>query len=172
MINKLQEQILETISLIKAKEFYVDSETKKEIIYEYKYLTNLYLKFRNKYFEIIKNDDKKVETSDIKIIFAQDANGKPYFIKDLKNVNNEYLSKVLDLITSLINGNLTNKNIEGFTTRYKAFRKLKDDQIRIVLHPINPKLYCVMGVGVKKIIREILYIILYVVEIIQLVMRK
>ena len=172
MINKLQEQILETISLIKTKEFYIYSETKKENIYEYKYLTNLYLKFRNKYFEIIKNDDKKVETSDIKIIFAQDANGKPYFIKDLKNVNNEYLSKVLDLITSLINGNLTNKNIEGFTSRYKAFRKLKDDQIRIVLHQINPKLYCVMGVGVKKIIREILYIILYVVETIQLVTRK
>ncbi len=150
MIKKLQEQILETISLIKMKEFYIDLETKKEIIYKYKRLTYLYLKFRNKYFNITSNDDDKVETSDIKVIFAKDANGKSYFIKDLKNINNEYLSKVLDLIKSLINSTLTNKNIEGFTSRYKEFRKLKDDQIRIVLHPINPKLYCIMGVGVKK----------------------
>ena len=57
---------------------------------------------------------------------------------------------MLELIISLINGALTNKNIEGFTSLYKDFRKLKNDQIRIVFHPINPKLYCIMGVGVKK----------------------
>lgn len=45
---------------------------------------------------------------------------------------------------------MTNKVIEGFTSRYKEFRKLKYDQVRIVIHPINPTLYCIMGVGVKK----------------------
>ena len=150
MIQKLQEQILENITLIKDKDFYVDLDTKKEIVNEFKRLTSLSLKFRKEYFNIISKDDEVVETSDIKVIFAQDSNGKTYFLKDLKNINNEYLPKVLDLITSLINGTLTNKNIEGFTSLYKDFRKLKDDQIRIVLHPINPKLYCIMGVGVKK----------------------
>lgn len=150
MIKKIQGQIFETISLIKMKEFYIDLETKKEIIYEYKHLIDLYLKFRNKYFNIISKDEEKIETSDIQLIFAQDANSKPYIMKDLKNVNNEYLSKIGTLLTSLINGTLTNKNIEGFTSQYKGFRKLKDDQIRIVIRPINPKLYCIMGVGVKK----------------------
>lgn len=150
MIRKLQEQILENITLIKDKDFYVDLDTKKEIINEFKQLTNFYIKFRNEYFNIISKDDDIVETSDIKLIFAQDSNGKTYFLKDLKNINNEYLEKMLELIISLINGALTNKNIEGFTSLYKDFRKLKNDQIRIVFHPINPKLYCIMGVGVKK----------------------
>ena len=106
MIKKIQGQIFETISLIKMKEFYVDLETKKEIIYEYKHLINLYLKFRNKYFNIISKDEEKIETSDIQLIFAQDANSKPYIMKDLKNVNNEYLFKIWTLLTSLINGTL------------------------------------------------------------------
>ena len=150
MIRKLQEQILENIALIKDKNFYVDLETKKEIITEFKRLTSLYIKFRNEYFNIISKDDDIVETSDIKVIFAQDQSGKTYFLKDLKNINNECLGKMLELITSLINGTLTNKNIEGFVSQYKDFRKLKNDQIRIVFHPINPKLYCIMGVGIKK----------------------
>lgn len=150
MIRKLQEQILENIALIKDKDFYVDLDTKKEIITEFKRLTSLYIKFRNEYFNIISKDDDIVETSDIKVIFAQDQSGKTYFLKDLKNINNEYLEKMLELIISLINGALTNKNIEGFTSLYKDFRKLKNDQIRIVFHPINPKLYCIMGVGIKK----------------------
>lgn len=150
MIRKLQEQILENIALIKDKDFYVDLDTKKEIINEFKRLTSLYIKFRNEYFNIITKDDDIVETSDIKVIFAQDQSGKTYFLKDLKNINNEYLGKMLELITSLINGTLTNKNIEGFVSQYKDFRKLKNDQIRIVFHPINPKLYCIMGVGIKK----------------------
>lgn len=150
MIRKLQEQILENIALIKDKDFYVDLDTKKEIITEFKRLTSLYIKFRNEYFNIISKDDDIVETSDIKVIFAQDQSGKTYFLKDLKNINNEYLEKMLELITSLINSTLTNKNIEGFVSQYKDFRKLKNDQIRIVFHPINPKLYCIMGVGIKK----------------------
>lgn len=150
MIRKLQEQILENIALIKDKDFYVDLDTKKEIITEFKRLTSLYIKFRNEYFNIISKDDDIVETSDIKVIFAQDQSGKTYFLKDLKNINNECLGKMLELITSLINGTLTNKNIEGFVSQYKDFRKLKNDQIRIVFHPINPKLYCIMGVGIKK----------------------
>lgn len=150
MIRKLQEQILENIALIKDKDFYVDLDTKKEIITEFKRLTSLYIKFRNEYFNIISKDDDIVETSDIKVIFAQDPSGKTYFLKDLKNINNEYLGKMLELITSLINGTLTNKNIEGFVSQYKDFRKLKNDQIRILFHPINPKLYCIMGVGIKK----------------------
>lgn len=150
MIRKLQEQILENIALIKDKDFYVDLDTKKEIITEFKRLTSLYIKFRNEYFNIISKDDDIVETSDIKVIFSQDPSGKTYFLKDLKNINNEYLGKMLELITSLINGTLTNKNIEGFVSQYKDFRKLKNDQIRILFHPINPKLYCIMGVGIKK----------------------
>lgn len=150
MIRKLQEQILENIALIKDKDFYVDLDTKKEIITEFKRLTSLYIKFRNEYFNIISKDDDIVETSDIKVIFAQDQSGKTYFLKDLKNINNECLGKMLELITSLINSTLTNKNIEGFVSQYKDFRKLKNDQIRIVFHPINPKLYCIMGVGIKK----------------------
>ena len=133
MIKKIQSQILETISLIKTKEFYVDLEAKNEIIQEYNQLTDLYLKFRNEYFNTIKHDEETSINSAVKIIFAKDAKGKNYFLRDLKYVNKEYLSKVLELIESLKDGTLTNKVIEGFTSRYKEFRKLKYDQVRIVI---------------------------------------
>ena len=149
MINKIQNEILGLISLIKDKEFYIDDQAKNEIVFSYRRLLKIYLFFRDAYFNTIKIEE---QASPVKanIIFAQNPNGKCYFLKDLKSVNNEYLAKVLELIEKLQNGNLANKNIAGFTSLYKEFKKLKDDQIRIVLHQINPSLYCVMGVGVKK----------------------
>lgn len=150
MIKKIQSEIMNLISLIKDKDFYVDKTLKQEIIKDYQKVITRYVNFRNQYFNIIKKDDDLAIKNEAKIIFAQDSNGKPYFLKDLKSVNKEYLGKVLELIESLKNGTLTNKIIEGFTSRYKDFRKLKYDQIRIVIHPINTSLYCIMGVGVKK----------------------
>lgn len=150
MINKIQDEIIELISIIKDKEFYADEDIKKDIIEQYRKLLNYYLKFRNEYLKKTETNESIVSQQEVEVIFPLDLNGKPYFIKDLKHINKEYLNKVLDLIESLINGTLTNKNIAGFPSRFKEFRKLKDDQIRIVIYQINPKLYCVMGVGVKK----------------------
>lgn len=150
ILKKIQNDIFEEISLIRDKNFYIDSESKKIIIKEYKNLINLYLIFRKEYLSITVQDEKIADTGEVSLIFATNQSGKPYFLKDLKHVNNEYLEKMYQLIISLKNGTLTNKNIEGFTSLYKNFRKLKYDQIRIVIHQISPKLYCIMGVGIKK----------------------
>lgn len=150
MLRKIQNELIETISLIKNKDFYADLSLKKEIIKDYQNLIDLYLKFRKQYYNIISKENELVNSETVKIIFAKDLNDKAYFIKDLKNINNEYLEKMLDLLISLINGTITNKNIQGFTSRYKDLKKLKNDQIRIVIRQINPNLYCIMGVGVKK----------------------
>ncbi len=150
MIKKIQEEILEKINFIKSKEFYADLEIKKEIIRDYQSLIKFYAFFREEYFKLKDKDDQKVEINDIKVIFAVDKNGKSYFLKDFKKINYEYLDRLFELLTALLKNTLTNRQIEGFTSQYKEFRKLKDDQIRIVIKQIEPKLYCILGCGIKK----------------------
>lgn len=151
MINKIQDEIIELISIIKDKEFYADEDIKKDIIEQYRKLLNYYLKFRNEYLKKTEKNDQFIFQDKIEIVFAKDSdNSKPYFIKDLKYISNENLNRVLNLIESLINRTLTYKKIEGFSSQWKDFRKLKDGQIRIIIKELKPNLYCIMGVAEKK----------------------
>ena len=150
MIERIQNEINDLISMIKDKEFYMDEDIRKDIISSYQKLLSWYKIFRDEYIKICTLKIEEVPQTNVNLIFSKDINGHPYILKDLKYVNNEYLERVLNLLTDLQNGTLMNRNIEALKYRFSEFRKLKDDQIRIVVKEISPSLYCILGVDTKK----------------------
>ena len=149
MIERIQNEINDLISMIKDKEFYMDEDIRKDIISSYQKLLSWYKIFRDEYIKICTLKIEEVPQTNVNLIFSKDINGHPYILKDLKYVNNEYLERVLNLLTDLQNGTLMNRNIDGLV-RFAEFKKLKDDQVRIVIRQISPTLFCIVGVGVKK----------------------
>lgn len=149
MLEKIQKEIHDLIVMIKDIEFYMDDNIRKDIIKNYQQLLSFYRLFRNEYIKT----DKKVEEvpqNKVDLIFAKDNYGRPYILKDLKYVNKEYLSEVLKLLKGLQTGSLANRNIETLKHKYAGFKKLKNDQIRIVIKELSPSIYCIIGLGVKK----------------------
>lgn len=149
MIERIQNEINDLISMIKDKEFYMDEDIRKDIISSYQKLLSWYKIFRDEYIKICTVKIEEVPQTNVNLIFSKDINGHPYILKDLKYVNNEYLERVLNLLTDLQNGTLMNRNIDRLV-RFAEFKKLKDDQVRIVIRQISPTLFCIVGVGVKK----------------------
>ena len=149
MLEKIQKEITYLISMIKDKEFYMDEDIRKDIISSYQKLLSWYKIFRDEYIKICTLKIEEVPQTNVNLIFSKDINGHPYILKDLKYVNNEYLERVLNLLTDLQNGTLMNRNIDRLA-RFTEFKKLKDDQVRIVIRQISPTLFCIVGVGVKK----------------------
>ena len=149
MIERIQNEINDLISMIKDKEFYMDEDIRKDIISSYQKLLSWYKIFRDEYIKICTLKIEEVPQTNVNLIFSKDINGHPYILKDLKYVNNEYLERVLNLLTDLQNGTLMNRNIDRLV-RFAEFKKLKDDQVRIVIRQISPTLFCIVGVGVKK----------------------
>ena len=150
MLERIQNEINDLIGMIKDKEFYMDEDIRKDIINSYQKLLSWYKIFRDEYIKICTLKIEEVPQTNVNLIFSKDINGHPYILKDLKYVNNEYLERVLNLLTDLQNGTLMNRNIEALKYRFSEFRKLKDDQIRIVVKEISPSLYCILGVDTKK----------------------
>lgn len=150
MIERIQNEINDLIGMIKDKEFYMDEDIRKDIISSYQKLLSWYKIFRDEYIKICTLKIEEVPQTNVNLIFSKDINSHPYILKDLKYVNNEYLEIVLNLLTDLQNGTLMNRNIEALKYRFSEFRKLKDDQIRIVVKEISPSLYCILGVDTKK----------------------
>ena len=149
MIERIQNEINDLIGMIKDKEFYMDEDIRKDIISSYQKLLSWYKIFRDEYIKICTLKIEEVPQTNVNLIFSKDINGHPYILKDLKYVNNEYLERVLNLLTDLQNGTLMNRNIDRLV-RFAEFKKLKDDQVRIVIRQISPTLFCIVGVGVKK----------------------
>lgn len=150
MIEQIQKEINDLISMIKDKEFYMDEDIRKEIINNYQKLLSWYKIFRYECIKVYEVKEEEVPQIKVDLIFTKDFNGHPYVLKDLKHVNNEYLERVLNLLTDLQNGTLVNRNIEAFVDDFSKFKKLKDDQIRIVVKELSPTLYCILGIAAKK----------------------
>lgn len=149
MIERIQNEINDLISMIKDKEFYMDEDIRKDIISSYQKLLSWYKIFRDECVKIYNVKIEEVPQTNVNLIFSKDINSHPYILKDLKHINNEYLERVLNLLTDLQNGTLMNRNIDRLA-RFTEFKKLKDDQVRIVIRQISPTLFCIVGAGVKK----------------------
>ena len=149
MIERIQKEIIDLIGMIKDKEFYMDEDIRKDIISSYQKLLSWYKIFRDECVKIYNVKIEEVPQTNVNLIFSKDINSHPYILKDLKHINNEYLERVLNLLTDLQNGTLMNRNIDRLA-RFTEFKKLKDDQVRIVIRQISPTLFCIVGVGVKK----------------------
>ncbi len=85
------------------------------------------------------------------VIFLKN-NGKVYLDSDMKDIPEEYYSRVYDLLDGFRNGTLGSRSVKPLVNNdeFKSFRELKDDQVRIVYKEIGNNCYLILGVGVKK----------------------
>lgn len=69
-----------------------------------------------------------------------------YIEKDIEDVPKEYLNRVKKLLEGFKTNTLVDREIEGFTAngKLKGYKKLKDDQVRIVFRNINNN-YLILG---------------------------
>lgn len=141
---------------------YEDFELRKIIIEDYNHYYYKFLKFKKYYDEklhnIEENDTVLQSANEIEennLFFAM-TNENSYIEKDIEHVPKEYLQRVKKLLEGFKFNTLTSQYYSGFCAKgkFKGYRKLKDDQIRIVFRKINNNNFLILGLFVKKSQRD------------------
>lgn len=160
LMKKIQNEIYSNVKLIEDEDFYFDIDCKESIIKEYQQYLELYLVCRN-YFEnelekqnellddnIIAVDNKVPK---VNVLFSKSGDST-YFENDLKNVPEEYYDKVIYLLNVKKYGETTQVEDKQLLNhkKFKQFRELRDDQIRIIYKSIGQNSIIILGIGVKK----------------------
>ena len=161
-LSKIQQEIYDTVSLIKEEDFYFDNDVKIDVLKEYKEKFKLYKNYRDFFDNQIKNikeenyleekgeilDETMVKTN----FFFSMSNDISYLERDLKTVPEEYYNKIVDLLLKKrycdTNAN-TDKQLVN-NSKLKQFRELRSDQVRILYKNLNNNSIIILGVGVKK----------------------
>lgn len=172
VLNKFLKLLQECKSNMLEDGNYEDLDIRKVIISEY---NSYYYKFKNlqTYYNTklhtfdAENIEDIKESKNIEIknhLFFATSSTKSYIEKDIEDIPEEYYQRVKKLLEGFKYGTLQDHNMELLTSHnnLKGYRKLKEDQIRIVYRNINKDNYLILGVMVKKadnIIREYLSII-------------
>ena len=159
LLRHSQNRLFDLIQVLKNKEYYYDIEALQAIKTDYKVLIEKILFLRDKINCLSMHKDENITYEQEKIV-AEDVNklyyssnsfepSKCYFMKDIESIREESLERIADLLDSFKKGETL--NIKALSSNKKeSFIEIKDDQIRIVLQPINNHLYSVMGVFIKK----------------------
>ena len=157
--------MFEQLENIQDKDFFMDLNTKKEIIFDFNKYKNLYLFVRNFYDQIFDKMMEEIrlksnETEEIleeninKILFLKNDSDEAFIMKDLEKTNPEYLPKVAKLLKDkkagyTVDQKNTDKQIIS-NDRLRQFRELKDDQIRIIYRYLSDNKVLIIGCGTKK----------------------
>lgn len=161
-MSKIQQEIYDTVALIKEEDFYFDNDVKIDVLKEYKKKFKLYKKCRDFFDDQIKNikeenyleekeefiDETVVKTN---FLFAM-SNDMSYIERDLKTVPEEYYDKIKELLLQKRYGLTKKTNDKQLINneKLKQFRELKEDQIRIIYRNSYNNSIIILGVGVKK----------------------
>ena len=161
-MSKIQQEIYDTVSLIKEEDFYFDNDVKIDVLKEYKEKFKLYKNCRDFFDNQIKNikeenyleekeefiDETVVKTN---FLFAM-SNDMSYIERDLKTVPEEYYDKIKELLLQKRYGLTKKTNDKQLINneKLKQFRELKEDQIRIIYRNSYNNSIIILGVGVKK----------------------
>lgn len=164
-MEKLQNKMFEQLENIQDKDFFMDLNTKKEIIFDFNKYKNLYLFVRNFYDQIFdkmmeeirlkSNEVEEIVEEDVnKILFLKNDSDETFIMKDLEKTNPEYLPKVAKLLKDKMAGyTVDQKNTDKqiiSNDRLRQFRELKDDQIRIIYRYLSDNKVLIIGCGTKK----------------------
>ena len=156
-----QEEMYNTIEVLKDDKFYFDHEVvnlaKTEYYNSYvkyivirNYLDKIQEKSKNEIdtFDELESNEKNFDITGLYYSTNNEEDAtKCYFISDLMDVREESLNRILSLINDFKKGkNITTK----FLTNSDGCIEIKDDQIRIVLKSIGVNQFSVMGVFIKK----------------------
>lgn len=154
VLNECKENMLEENN-------YDDVEIRKIIILEYNSYYYKYLNLKKYYNEKIMGeldeipdilDENPEDIEEKNHLFFAMTNEKSYVEKDILSIPEEYYERVRKLLEGFRFETLTEHNIETFASnsRLKGYRKLKEDQIRIVYRPLNNNNFLVLGIMLKK----------------------
>ena len=154
LLRHCQNRLFDLIQVLKNKEYYYDIEVLQVIKTDYKVLMEKILYLREKLNILSLDKDELMEETieeDINKLYYSSNSLEPnkcYFLKDIESIREESLERIADLLTSFKKGD--NLNIKALYSKTGNFIEIKDDQIRIILQPINNHLYSMMGVFIKK----------------------
>lgn len=170
ILDKYLDDLIVYYELLTEKDTYKVRENRLNIISDYYDILNKYLcllDYYNKLIEV-KEVDVTEEVDDEatsieaqrRIVFAGSSSNptKARILSDMKDVPHEYYDTVLRLIEDF----MANKNARD---EYKSLvgngnkaisscRELKSDQVRIVLKHLSDDVYCILGVFVKKVDKD------------------
>lgn len=159
IMKQLQNEITELVDMANDDEFYMNNEIKSIIINDYNELIKFYNLIRNYFDQQIDNlnnsmsKDNKCENGIYNINFLiSNLDGKTFFENDLKTIPQEYLKKIVNLLENKKYNELGKDDDKQLTEskKFKSFRELRDDQIRIVYKSLDKNNILILGVGVKK----------------------
>lgn len=159
IMKQLQNEIKELVDMANNDEFYMNNEIKSIIINDYNELVKFYNLIRNyfdKQIDELNNSiskDNKYKDGIYNIHFLiSNIDGKTFFENDLKTIPQEYLNKIVTLLENKKYNELGKDDDKQLTEnkKFKYFRELRDDQIRIIYKALDKTNILVLGVGVKK----------------------
>lgn len=137
---------------------YDDIDLRKIIIEDFNNCYYTYIKLQLYYNAKFNKSDNIVEEftndsfEDSNNLFYAMSGNSSYIERDIEDVPKEYLSRVKKLLEGFKNNTLVDREIDGFTAngKLKGYKKLKDDQVRIVFRNINNNNYLILGIMIKK----------------------
>ena len=137
------------------KENYTDLILRKVLIDSYNSLYGKFIKIRKLYEEKIaslEKEEKPVKNIVNRLFYPALVDSDSFAEKDLKDIPEEKLEELGDLLTDFKYDELTTKQNSQFTgsKKLKIFRKLKGDQIRVMVKNIGGHNYAVAGIFIKK----------------------
>ena len=156
VLNKFLNALRECKENMMSDNNYDDIEIRKLIIMEYNSYYYKYLRLK-RYYDIMTLKEENIDENINDVIeenhlFFAISNDKSYVEKDILDIPKEYYQRVKKLLEGFKYGTLSEHNIENFVSnsKLKGYRKLKEDQIRIVYRPLNSNNYLILGIMLKK----------------------
>lgn len=157
LLNYYQSKMLEIKNMIYDEDCYCNKELKKEIVHEFNIIRSKYRKIMYVYnTEKLRLERQEIIDTELptvnNIFFAQTSNGNIYVESDIMEIAKENLDKVKLLLNKLrtdtLAGNESKALIEN--KKFKGYKELRKDQIRIIYTHLGDNNYLIVGVGTKK----------------------
>lgn len=157
LLNYYQSKMLEIKNMIYDDDCYCNEELKKEIVHEFNIIRSKYRKIMYVYnTEKLRLERQEIIDTELptvnNIFFAQTSNGNIYVESDIMEIAKENLDKVKLLLNKLrtdtLVGNESKALIEN--KKFKGYKELRKDQIRIIYTHLGDNNYLIVGVGTKK----------------------
>ena len=157
LLNYYQSQMMEIKSMIYEDDSYYNEELKREITKEFNILKHKYQKIKFVYnTEKLKLERKEIIDTELptvnNIFYARTTSDNIYIEDDITEITNENLKKVRILLNKLRTDTLSLNESKPLieNKKFRGYKELRKDQIRIIYTHLGDNNYLIVGVGTKK----------------------
>lgn len=159
LLGKLQNEMLDIITMASSKDFYFDQEIKNHLLNEYNKLVDLYVVIRNHLDDQLKLTEEETIDNSLEdkynIFFSKTSHNDDYptyLEKDLKSIPEDYYMIVADLLSKKRKGltNIKNDKPLSSNKNLDKIKELKAYEIRIIYQQLSDNNIIILGVAMKK----------------------